>query len=76
MMDQMWGGSMMAVWLVFAVLLVVGVMMLVRALGERGGGGRGSEGSEPSALRILEERYAQGEIDRKEFEERRRTLRS
>ncbi|MGH8937524.1 MAG: SHOCT domain-containing protein [Acidimicrobiia bacterium] len=61
------------VWLLFAALLVVGIVVLVRALGERGGS---SSGSATSALQILEERGARGEIDRDEFEERRRTLQS
>ena len=73
MMDQMWGcGGGFAFWLLFVAVLMVGVVLLVRALGERGRSGE----SESSALRILEERFARGEIDRDEFEERRRTLRS
>ncbi|MGH2720058.1 MAG: SHOCT domain-containing protein [Actinomycetota bacterium] len=60
---------------VLLALLVVGVILVVRALAS----GRGSEpgtGTRRDALRILEERYARGEIDEREFEERRRTLRS
>ena len=73
-MDGMMGcGVMAVVWLLFAVLLVVGVVVLVRALTDRGAG-TGSRG--PSAIEILEERFARGEIDREEFEERRRSLQS
>lgn len=73
-MDGMMGcGAMAVLWLLFAVLLVVGVVVLVRALTDRGVG-TGSRGS--SAIEILEERFARGEIDRDEFEERRRSLHS
>ena len=60
-------------WRLFAVLLVAGVVVLVRALTDRGAG-TGSKGS--SAMEILEERFARGEIDREEFEERGRGLQS
>ena len=74
MMNGMMGcGAAAVVWLLFAVLLVVGVVVLVRALTEHGvGSGR----SASSALEILEERFARGDIDADEFEERRRALRS
>lgn len=74
MMNGMMGGGAMALlWLLFAVLLVVGVVVLVRSLTDRGAG-IGTRGS--SAMEILEERFARGEIDREEFEERRRALQS
>lgn len=74
MMNGMMGcGAAAVVWLLFAALLVVGIVVMVRALTERGGG---SGRSASSALEILEERFARGEIDRDEFEERRRALRS
>ncbi|MGH2664090.1 MAG: SHOCT domain-containing protein [Actinomycetota bacterium] len=67
----------MALWLVFLAAIVVGAILLVRALWARGGSDRGEGPSSPGdALRILEERYARGEIDDREFEERRRLLRS
>ncbi len=73
-MDGMMGcGAAALLWLLFAVLLVVGVVVLVRALTDRGVG-TGSRGS--SAMEILEERFARGEIDREEFEDRRRGLQS
>jgi putative membrane protein len=54
-------------------LLILLVVWLVRPLrlGTRGGeeAPRG-----PTALEILEERFARGEIDRQEFEERRTVL--
>jgi len=57
-------------WLGFTVLLVAVVALLVvlfRPLRRRGGGSR--------AMEILNERYARGELEREEFERRRRALR-
>ncbi len=58
--------------LAFFVLAVVVVVLVVRWLTGHGGGGGAPGGRTP--LDILEERYARGEIDKDEFEERRRTL--
>ena len=60
--------------IVFIAVAVVVVVLLVRWLGA------GSHGSAPHApagktpLDILKERFARGEIDKEEFEERRRVL--
>jgi putative membrane protein len=54
-------------WVAFWVGVV---FLIVRAVRRGGGPPQGS-----SALRVLEERYARGEIDRDEFFERRRVLR-
>ncbi len=75
-----WGGGLMGGWMgliVFLVLasVVVGIALIVGAYSQRGGGhARNSVDREP--LDILAERYARGEIDREEFEERRQTLRA
>ncbi len=70
MMSPMIGcGAGLLLWLVFLAILVVGLVVLVRALADR------SDKPGNSALRILEERFARGEIDRDEFEDRRGTLR-
>lgn len=53
------------------VLLIVGFALLVRWLLGAGTGGRRAGGG---AVEILAERYARGEIDRDEFEKRRRDL--
>lgn len=58
--------------LLFVALIVVGVAMVVRAL--RGQGRAPADAPSPAALDVLESRYARGEIDGDEFEERRSTL--
>lgn len=71
---MMWfGGWWMALWmLLFWAGLILLVVWAVRAVS---GEGRGANGAGRSnALRILEERFARGEIDRDEFEERRSVL--
>ena len=57
--------------LLFALALITGIVLLVRAIAQGG-----SSGGTSQALRILEERYARGEIDRDEFIQRRDDLRS
>lgn len=73
-MGPMMGWAWMILWLVFLAVLVVGVVFVVRALTGYSGGG--AFASTSSAMQILEERFARGEIDRDEFEERRRALQS
>ena len=71
----MFGFWMMLLWLVLLAAVVVGVVFLVRALWRPGGGGESTPG-QSTAERILEERFARGEIDEREFEDRKRALRS
>ena len=71
---MMWfGGGWMALWmLLFWAGVILVVVWGVRAVsGESRGPGRSDQSS---ALQILEERFARGEIDRDEFEERRSVL--
>ena len=56
----------------FWVALVVVVVISVRALSGRSGDGNGS--ATRSALDILKERYARGEIGKDEFEQKKRDL--
>ena len=79
MMHGWWDGS-SAPWygmvfgpimmIVFIVLTVVIIAWLLRALGL----GWQSSRESKSALDILRERFARGEIDRAEYEERRKLL--
>ncbi|OGH29914.1 MAG: hypothetical protein A3B41_05170 [Candidatus Levybacteria bacterium RIFCSPLOWO2_01_FULL_37_26] len=67
-----WNGFGLLGWipmLLFWILLILGVVALIRYLG------RSSQGQEnKTPLDILKERYARGEIDKKEFEEKKKDL--
>lgn len=68
---MMFGSVMM---LLFWGVIIVGIVIVVRWIA--GGPSRESGSSPPRrrALDILEERFAKGEIDKEEFEERKRLL--
>jgi putative membrane protein len=77
---HMWGGGwhgwffgplMMIAFIAVAVIVVV---LLVRWLGGPRHGGAPYAPSGKTPLDILKERFARGEIDKQEFEERRRVL--
>lgn len=70
MMDGYWFGFGGLLMLLFWIFVIAGIVWLVLALSRsqvRGGG-------ESSALRILEERLARGEIDAEEFRTRRAAI--
>lgn len=67
----MWGSG--GYGLLWMALFWVGTALLVVWAVRQFGGGSG-ERSERRPLEILEERFAKGEIDRDEFEERKRVL--
>lgn len=66
----------MELFLIFTVLVLVlatvGIIVLVRWMIGTMGGSRARGGS--GALEILRERYARGEIDKAEFDQKRRDL--
>ena len=64
-----WGWGMMAMMFLFWVLFIVGLVVGIRWLV-----GKGTEQKQDSALEILRQRYARGEINKDEFEARRRDL--
>jgi putative membrane protein len=72
-----WGGwlTMGVVLLIFWGLAVAGVVLLVRLVGHRHEATHEPVGP-TAALRILEERFARGEIDADEYSRRRQLLSS
>jgi putative membrane protein len=56
------------------VLLALGIRWLIRNSEARTGGPGRSPTADDTALAVLRERFARGEIDATEFEERKRTL--
>jgi len=67
-----WGGMGIGM-LLFWVLIVAAIVVMVRGLGG-GPGGTEPSGRARTALEILGERYARGEIGKAEFDEMRRDL--
>jgi putative membrane protein len=65
-----WGGGMFGLGLPWWVLIVIGIVVVARWLM----GDRAVTGSDDRALSILKERFARGEIDKAEFEARKRDL--
>ena len=62
---------MMGAWILFWVFIVAGIIWLVLALGRSQ---RQVDGGSPTALRILEDRLARGDIDTEEFRTRRAAI--
>lgn len=70
---MMWWNGYGGFGMLWMLLVLVGVVLLV-VWGVRQIGGAGVGPGRSRALEILEERYARGEIDREDFETRRRDL--
>ena len=70
--DGGWGWGGMIGMSLFWILIVVAIVALVRGLW--GGGASSERRQEKTALDILKERYARGEIEREEFEQKKRDL--
>lgn len=71
MMDGCTGGGMLLWSILLLALVAGGVWLAVRAFRTNSSP---ATGGESSALHVLRDRYARGEIDDAEFEERRRIL--
>jgi putative membrane protein len=66
------GGVVMILWW---VLVAVAIVVFIRWLMRQGQGGHGGHGDhQKSPMEILKERYAKGEIDKAEFEEKKKDL--
>jgi putative membrane protein len=61
----------MAIWFLILALIVAGIVWLFRALTRQSSE---NVGRRSSALDVLEERYARGEIGRDEYLEKRRDI--
>lgn len=68
------GTGTLLVWMLLVLAVLAGAILLVGGIRERREGR--TAGGPERALEILAERFARGEIDREEFEERRRVLQS
>lgn len=55
-------------------LIIVGIVALIRWLMTQSHGSNQPRNHEKPPLEILKERYARGEIDKKEFEEKKKDL--
>jgi putative membrane protein len=78
MWDSDWGwGGMMGGGLgmiLFWGLIILLIVLAVRWLGAFGSSRGSAALIEKTPLQVLQERYARGEIDKEEYEERRKTL--
>jgi putative membrane protein len=67
-----WGGPI--IMIIFWAAVILGIVFLIRWLVGQTRGERQSEVKRDRALEILKERYARGEIEKQEFEEKRQDL--
>jgi len=67
--------SMGSMWVLWAIILVAVILLLKGQFG-KGTAETENESSAKSALEILKMRYASGEIDQQEFDEKKRRLMS
>ncbi len=75
----MGGFGMMIMMIFFWAIIIIGAILIIRYFTAGHGGTISSQSAGPitgerDPLEILRERYANGEIDTNEFEERKRTL--
>lgn len=72
MMSMMGGGMIlnMIVWVIVLGLIIYGIVLLIMKLGTQKADSSKFEKQGDSAIEILRERFACGEIDEQEFEKR------
>ena len=67
MMHQMWGmGGWMFLWWIFLAAVIIAITVILAR--------QGKVSPQKTALDLLKERYARGEISKEEFEEKRRDI--
>ncbi len=66
----MMGGGYWIFGLIFWILVIIALVLLIRYLWE----GKGTRRGEESALDILKKKYASGEINKEEFEQKKNDL--
>ncbi len=78
MMGWGWLGAVLGllILMLVAAVLTAGLIYLLRALRHSGGIGVGTQDPGDRSRQILDERYARGEIDHDDYEQRRRALHS
>jgi putative membrane protein len=67
--SMMYGWGAILSW-IFGILVLIGLVLLIKYLWEHGG----AKTEQESALEILKKRYASGEINKEEFEEKKKDL--
>jgi putative membrane protein len=58
----------------FWAAVIVAIILLIRWISASGGLSKGSTKGQDSALEILKKRYARGEINKDEFEQKKKDL--
>jgi putative membrane protein len=76
MMGRGFGGIVFLFVLIFWLLLIAGLVLLIRLLLQKTSKKMESAANNSKALSILNERYARGEIEKKEFEEKKKDITS
>ena len=72
-----WGMGLGAIFmLVFWGIIIAAIVLVVRWMAQPSGGAHPPTTKEESALEILQKRYARGEINKEEYEQKRRDLTS
>jgi putative membrane protein len=68
-----WGWMGGGFFILFWVIVIVAIIFIIRWLVQQGGRHRGA-GHEETALDILKKRYARGEINKDEYEQKKKDL--
>ena len=75
-MSMMGGGMIlsMVIWVIIVGLIIYGIVLFIMKQATKKGNSPAVEKQEESSMEILRERFARGEIDEQEFEERKAFL--